>query len=478
LVAVLQSLTNTDQGVYYPRWAKWWEENRKFAQRRWDLDGFVALGLHAVEPVDEQFAIELMDVLGTSKRDDRNYHWFSARRLLASTPPGKRLAWVTRAAASEQKSRRSGALDILRSMETAGDEVLIRKLAVDADTETRRGALSILNDRQQVSRSVGSKNTRVACYVETHRTGLLELQSILFAGDSLIVADGDKVTAFDPRTRRTLWTKTIPEMGENALVIGKQIVFDSWKADLFALDERGNIVWRMSSVGGENNQVQRLLKLGDDIVVVRQRAVEQLDAKTGKIKYRAEAEGEIKDADGTNTSVYFVDGSGLHSLNGKSGRERIFKDARGISVSEKAICITTGTAETDSRITCLNADNLTEQWSQSTKDKQPKAPIQDRAKVFVSAQNSLTAFNASDGSLLWTTEDASLSRSEIVATQYGLLISGSPMLKILDPQTGEVRRIWPEILGARLIAVHGRFAAIATGFGSGILWLVDLEQER
>jgi outer membrane protein assembly factor BamB len=457
----------------YPQWAKWWEENQKFSQQRWNLDGFAAMGLHAVEPLDEQFALELIDVLGTSKNEDgdHSYHWFSAERLIASAPPGKRLEWAARAAASEQKPRRMGALVVLRSMETAGDEDLIRKLAVDPDIEMRRGALSILNVRLRRSKSVGSKDTRVSCHVEPDSSGLLYLKSVSFAGGSLIVAYDDKVTAYDPRTRRMLWTKAIPEMGEQVLAIGEQLVFDSWKGDVFALDGRGNLLWRKASEGAEKDRVQRLLRLGDDVVVVRQRVVEQLDAKTGRIKHRADAEGDIKDADGTSASVYFVDESGLHSLNGGPGRERAFKDAAGISVSDKAICVSSGSDETEGIVTCLNTDGVTEQWSQSIKDKQPVTPIQDGARVFVPTSNSLTAFNASNGSLLWTIEDG----YPFVTTPYGLLSSGGYALDLCDPQTGAVIRAWPEIFGVRHIAVHGRFAAIATS--GDILWLVDLEQE-
>jgi len=482
LVEALRSLTNTDQGEDYPRWAKWWEDNRKFSQQRWDLDGFAAIGLHAVAPVGDQFALELIDVLGSKDHDDRDYCRFGARRLIASVQPDKRLEWVSRAAASDQKSRRLGALEVLRSMETAGDESLIRKLTVDADIEMRRGALSILNARLRLSKSVGSsKDTRVACLVESDRSDLSHLKSVSFAGDSLVVAYDDKVTAYDPQTRRKLWSKAIPEMSAQVLVIGEQVVFDTWKGDVFALDGRGNMLWRNDSASGKNTDVQRLLKLGDGVVVVRKRVVEQLDARTGKLKHRVDAEGEIKDADGINTSVCFVDENGLHSLNGGSGRKGAFKDATGVSVSEKAVCVTSGTEETEGFVTYLNADGATEKWSQSIKDKHPVVPIQDGARVFVPASNSLTAFDASNGSLLWTTEDESLSRDEIVPTRFGVLMYGRPMLELRDPQTGEVLRAWPEIwavnqMAVHQIAVHGRFAAISTS--GDILWLVDLEQER
>src|SRR5580704_13521489 len=55
LVDELRDITNSDQGVYYPRWAAWWEANRGFSQHQWVLNGFAAAGLHVVEPIDERF---------------------------------------------------------------------------------------------------------------------------------------------------------------------------------------------------------------------------------------------------------------------------------------------------------------------------------------------------------------------------------------------------------------------------------------
>jgi len=57
LISALRSITNTDQGYYYPRWAAWWAANQTLPRRRWIIDGFAAGGLHAVAPVDERLAL-------------------------------------------------------------------------------------------------------------------------------------------------------------------------------------------------------------------------------------------------------------------------------------------------------------------------------------------------------------------------------------------------------------------------------------
>jgi len=47
-------------------------------------------------------------------------------------------------------------------------------------------------------------------------------------------------------------------------------------------------------------------------------------------------------------------------------------------------------------------------------------------------------------------------------------------LELLDPQTGELRRLWPQIRSVRSLTFHGDFAAAATI--DDILWLVELSR--
>ena len=99
LVDALRTITNTDQGMYYPRWLSWWEANRGLPQQRWIQDGFAAKALHVVEPVDEQFGLELIELIG----HDRGYLNFNAKRLLTDAPPEQRAKWAARAAESGQQ---------------------------------------------------------------------------------------------------------------------------------------------------------------------------------------------------------------------------------------------------------------------------------------------------------------------------------------------------------------------------------------
>ena len=74
-----------------------------------------------------------------------------------------------------------------------------------------------------------------------------------------------------------------------------------------------------------------------------------------------------------------------------------------------------------------------------------------------------------DGSILWTV--AEHSDSGRLPTAYGLLTqdsTGSPELR--DPQTGELRRLWPQVHGTK-VAVQGKWAAIAD---FDVVWLLDL----
>jgi hypothetical protein len=74
LIDVLREITNTDRGMFYPRWAAWWEKNHSLPQRQWMLEGFAAEGLHAVDLVNERFGLELIEQMGRN----HDYHSFNA----------------------------------------------------------------------------------------------------------------------------------------------------------------------------------------------------------------------------------------------------------------------------------------------------------------------------------------------------------------------------------------------------------------
>ena len=148
LVDALRRITNTDQGLFYTRWAKWWDANKDFSVDRWVRDGFVERGLHPSNPVDDRFAMELIETL----TDERQFVVINASVLLRQAPHGKRMEWLDAAAWSGQPKRRMGALWFLENILKAGREDLIRKLATDPVPEVREKADAVLKARQAPQR--------------------------------------------------------------------------------------------------------------------------------------------------------------------------------------------------------------------------------------------------------------------------------------------------------------------------------------
>lgn len=93
--------------------------------------------------------------------------------------------------------------------------------------------------------------------------------------------------------------------------------------------------------------------------------------------------------------------------------------------------------------------------------------------MFVPTDNELTAFDSSDGSMQWTAYGGQESHGTTLPTDYGLLVQSiTYRLELRDLQTGEVRRVWPQVPGVARVAVQGQFAAVADLDGG--LWLIDL----
>jgi len=148
LAQSMSMITNTDEGLYYPRWITWWEKNRALSQREWVLNGFAAQGLHVADPINKRFALELLGLLG----DKRFYVAFNAKRLLRHVSARDRARWITTAASSDNRGQRLGAILALRDIDRAGHEDTLRRLAADSDVEVRDVALSTLNTRLRSSR--------------------------------------------------------------------------------------------------------------------------------------------------------------------------------------------------------------------------------------------------------------------------------------------------------------------------------------
>jgi hypothetical protein len=185
LIDALREINSTDQGMFYPRWAAWWEKNHSVLQRQWLLDGFAADGLHAVDPLNGQFGNELIEQMGRN----HDFRSFNAAQLLADIPPEQRLKWAARASVSSVAFARLGAIEVVRQLNVSGGEDLLRTLTADSDLEVRRQALSALNEHWRHTLAALLSHARLLR--SPNRTNLI--REICLVGDLLITAlyDGE-----------------------------------------------------------------------------------------------------------------------------------------------------------------------------------------------------------------------------------------------------------------------------------------------
>jgi hypothetical protein len=470
LVDALRTITNTDQGMYYPRWAAWWEANRSLSEHRWILDGFTSADMHVTDPVDEKFGLELIELLGR----EHSYRAFNANRLLEYARPDLRAEWVARASESAERSRRLGAIAVLRQIDTTGREDLLRRLAADSDVEVRGDALTALNDRL---RNAPSSSTGARILLRGSRENWI--RAVFFAGDLLVAAFRDgTVQALDARSLQTRWTRRVtPGAGDQVVVAEDRVILASQEGDLVSLDWQGRELWHRDA-GDENNEIRRLIHRGDEVVVVHLRSLEQLELKTGKIgkaKFTIPAADFITDADSSQSFGFFIDGWGLRSFSDGASPGQPFSKAVGVSVVQESVCVTYGGS--DNRVTCLTPDTLSPRWTRSVGSNgtwgHSVAPILDGSRVIVTTDSSFTAFRASDGAMLWTSHGGQETHGKTLPTGYGLLTQNyNYKLELRDPSTGEVRRVWPQIQGVARLAVEQNFALVADL--DDALWLVDL----
>jgi len=465
LVDALRTITNTDQGMYYPRWLSWWEANRGLPQQRWIQDGFAAKALHVVEPVDEQFGLELIELIG----QDRGYLNFNAKRLLRDAAPEQRAKWATRAAESDQRNSQLGAMQVLRLFEIDGQDALLRRLTDNSDLELRRQALTRLNDHLRTSLSAAPGNARIVREADKDNW----VTGVGFIGDLLVAVGNGEVEAFDTRTLNKLWTRRVLSGAcAQVLVVRDRVFLAAQEGGVIALDQRGQVVWRKEA-DDERNEIRRLISRGQEIALVRLNSLDQIDMNTGALKSTIPSDGIIRDADSTYKSGFFVDGRGLRYFGDVTGPEYRLSHAIGVSVNEQSVCVTSA----EDRITCLAPDTLAVQWTRPIGGNgtwgHGVAPIQNGSQVFVSTDNELTAFDASDGFTRWTAYGGQESHGITVPTNYGLLVQSiTYKLELRDLLTGEVRRVWPQIPGVARVAVQRQFAAVVDLHDG--LWLVDL----
>jgi len=459
LVQELKFIANTDQGMYYPRWAAWWEANRQFPRQKWILDGFAGRGLHVVDPVDERFGLELIRTLGSKPGP----YGPNALKLFMSAPPEDQAKWIAFASSSGDRNMRLGVLYVLSGTEQPNREDVLRKLARDSDLETRRDALTILNRGSRAVLSARPAAKTDFCRVEMMGKDSREISSVAFAGDLLIVVYRGRVRAFDPQSRREVWTQPIPSaIGEFVLAVGDELILAGRSGALLALDSRGNLLWRRI----DNNQIRCLVRKGNDLLVAREHFLEQLDLRTGARKAEDRAAEWILDAAATDTAACLIDESGLRCLD---GRKIEFRGGRGISITKQALCLTEEQSFGHGHLICLNPMTLSPLW-RAPVQAHVGTPLQDGSRVFVYTNDDLTAFRTSDGSVLWSTYERHA--DDPIPSDYGSLLKNDDYrLELRDPETGEVRRVWPEMPLIDRIAVHNNFAAIA---GRDVLWLVDL----
>ena len=468
LIDALRAITNTDQGMYYPRWESWWEANREYSQQRWIRDGFAAKGLHVSEPVDEQFGFELVELMGR----EQNYLNYNAIRLLKGVPLDQRAKWAARAAASDQRSDRFAAIQISSLFAIDGKDALLRRLTADPDLEIRRTALTRLNDHLRVSASATPGEAHILREANQEK----RIRGMCFLGDSLLVVFRDgEVKAFDMPSFRSTWTsRVLPGAGDQILAVKDRVFLASQEGAVAAVDSRGHVLWSRQP-DDEKNEVRRIIFHGDKLLLVRLESVDQLDPNTGLTKASTRSHNLLKDADSTDSSAFFIDGSGLHSLDAAALQAQ-FSVPAAVSVNEQSVCVIATFPEY--RLTCMEPSSLALQWTQPVGKNgtwgHQVAPIPFGSQVFVPTDTDLTAFNAADGSLQWTAFGGQEAHGSIVATDYGLLLqSMTYKLELRDLKSGEVRRVWPQLRGVYRLAVHQHIAAV-TDF-DGALWLVDLQ---
>ncbi len=472
LVDALRSITNTDQGMHYPRWAAWWQKNKDFSQQQWMLTGFATAGLHVTEPIDQQFGLELIEQVGRNTR----FLAFNASHLLANVSAEQRTAWTSAASISPDRFRRLGAIAMLRQFGGNEAEDILRGLSADSDLEIRRSALFTLNESLRISLQAPPESARILFSAGKSNW----IRGLAFSGDTLIAAfrEGD-VKAFDIHTFQQLWTRRVFEgAGDHILVIGNRIILAAQDGGLAALDQQGKILWHTTP--NPHDEIYRLVPHGDEILVVGTKSLERVDPRTGEIISRIRPVGLVTDGDSSESRAFFSDKNGLHLVTDSSSPIPPVPHATGVSASPDSVCVISG-AEKNS-VTCLTADTLSVRWTQPISGDNTwghsVAPIQDGSRVLVPTSEDLTAFSASDGSVQWTTASSQGSQGTIVPTEFGFLIQNIHYeLELRNPANGEVLRAWPRTQNAAMqgvmkIAAHGHLAAIADF--NGTMWLVTI----
>jgi hypothetical protein len=470
LIDALRSITNTDQGVFYPRWEAWWKANQGLPRHRWILDGFRARGLPAAEPVDERFGLALMDEMG--RYDD--FRALNAERLLGQLPKEQRVQLVAQASSSQARFLLLGAIKVLGRIADDGQENILRQLASDSDLEIRRKALTVLNDHLRDSFSPSPALPVTLGSIDWSNS----VRNLCFLGDLLVAVSNDgEVRAFDIHTLRTAWTRRVFAGAAYQLAaVGDYVFIANREGELVSLDMRGNVVWQKEATGNPD-EIRRILWSPDGLLLIRIHSLERLDPETGATKLKLIPSGSILDADATGSHGFFVDEYGLHPIQDNLTKKYSISNALGVSVGDASVCVTSSDI-TAGNVTCFASDTVSPQWSRPIAPNgtwgHAVAPVRDGTRLLVSTDEDLTAFDAGDGKLEWTSKGGQEAQDTIVPTEFGLLIRNNRYtLELRSPTTGEVLRLWPQIHGVAQLAVKSPFVVV-TNF-DGAIWLVNLK---
>ena len=478
LINALEDITNSQQGVYYPKWKAWWDANRSLSQKQWIANGFVARGMHPAVPVDQRFALELIEALGRD-RLPQDYRAFNAARALEDVPATERLAWAKIAAASTSGAARLGAIEALEPIDVAGTEDVLRKLSGDADPLIRREALSSLNKHLRERLPTSPTTNHTLRSVRNKGDGI---SGVFFTGGLFVVAfDSGEVQALDAGTYKTLWT--LPSQGQTVgfvVAAADQLILASGDGGMAAVDAGGDIVWKRDQENDDReNRVDRVVANGGEVFVDRGKTIERIDAKSGTTNSWIRGNGLITDVAAGEAGVFFVDDVGLHSASGGALKFQI-KGAIAVSVGRDLICVTSSADEEKSSLTCVDASNFRLRWTHSiykaNTSGHQNAAIQDGSNVLLPTDEGLMAFRASDGTQEWDSRGGQEAEGSTIATPHGILIvSEDYRLEMREVESGEVRQVWarPEDGIDRVVA--GPHSAVVAGFKNSI-WVIDLDE--
>ena len=259
-----------------------------------------------------------------------------------------------------------------------------------------------------------------------------------------------------------------------ATLVG-QVILSSDQGGLVSINQRGRILWQWKPVS-KDHEVRRILFSDNEILVAHLNSVERVDPATGRTKSRIHSFGTLRDIDAAEGQAFFADEKGLHSLRVTSRLEYLMPHAIGVSVSHESVCVTSS-AISGGIVTCLNPDSLTLQWTRPIASDgtwgHGVAPVMGDLHVLVPTDEDLTAFRASDGSLLWTSQGGQEAQGTMAPTGKGILIqSNRYRLELRNLANGEVRSVWPQIDGVMRLAVEGQSAAVVDMDGG--LWFINL----